>query len=77
MGCVGCPMAGLHRLFEFERYPKYKARFIKLCDDIMELRKRENLSNKYGFKNGTEYFNYWLYEELPKGESLFDMEAQR
>lgn len=77
VGCVGCPMAGLHRLFEFERYPKYKARFIKLCDDIMELRKRENLSNKYGFKNGTEYFNYWLYEELPKGESLFDMEAQR
>lgn len=70
-------MAGLHRAFGFERYPKYKTRFIKLCDDIMELRKRENLSNKYGFKNGTEYFNYWLYEELPKGESLFDMEAQR
>ena len=76
VGCIGCPMAGLHRVFEFERYPKYKARFIKLCDDIMELRKRENLSNKYGFKNGTEYFNYWLYEELPKGESLFDMEVQ-
>lgn len=38
VGCIGCPMAGLHRLFEFERYPKYKARFIKLCDDIMELR---------------------------------------
>lgn len=77
VGCIGCPIAGLHRVFEFERYPKYKARFIKLCDDIMELRKRENLSNKYGFKNGTEYFNYWLYEELPKGESLFDMEVQR
>lgn len=70
-------MARLYRLFEFERYPKYKARFIKLCDDIMELRKRENLSNKYGFKNGTEYFNCWLYDELPKGESLFDMEVQR
>lgn len=42
-------------------------------DVRMELRKRENLSNKYGFKNGTEYFNYWLYEELPKGESLFDI----
>ena len=77
VGCVGCPMARLYRLFEFERYPKYKARFIKLCDDIMEQRKRENLSNKYGFKNGTEYFNCWLYEELPKGESLFDMEVQR
>lgn len=77
VGCVGCPMARLYRLFEFERYPKYKARFIKLCDDIMEQRKRENLSNKYGFKNGTEYFNCWLYDELPKGESLFDMEAQR
>lgn len=86
--CVGSLQNGKRREFlvksitlrcrfgRFERYPKYKARFIKLCDDIMELRKRENLSNKYGFKNGTEYFNYWLYEEFPKGESLFDMEVQ-
>lgn len=75
VGCVGCPMARkLHRIEEFKRYPKYKARFIKLCEDIMRIRIKQNLSNKYGFKTGEEYFNYWLYEELPKGETLFDLE---
>lgn len=44
---------------------------------LIKPKQRENLSNKYGFKNGTEYFNCWLYDELPKGESLFDMEVQR
>lgn len=75
VGCVGCPMAGkLYRIEEFKRYPKYKARFIKLCEDIMRIRIKQNLSNKYGFKTGEEYFNHWLYEELPKGETLFDLE---
>jgi hypothetical protein len=40
----------------------------------MQIRIKQNLSNKYGFKTGEEYFNYWLYEELPKGETLFDLE---
>lgn len=74
VGCIGCPMAGKHRIEEFKRYPKYKARFIKLCEDIMRIRIKQNLSNKYGFKTGEEYFNFWLYEELPKGETLFDLE---
>lgn len=75
MGCVGCPMARkLYRIEEFKKYPKYKARFIKLCEDIMRIRIKQNLSNKYGFKTGEEYFTYWLYEELPKGETLFDLE---
>ena len=74
VGCVGCPMARKYRIEEFKRYPKYKARFIKLCEDIMQIRIKQNLSNKYGFKTGEEYFNYWLYEELPKGETLFDLE---
>lgn len=74
IGCIGCPMARKHRIEEFNRYPKYKARFIKLCDDIIRTRINQNLSNKYGFKTGEEYFNYWLYEELPKGETLFELE---
>lgn len=74
VGCIGCPMAGKHRIEEFNRYPKYKARFIKLCDDIMRIRIKQNLSNKYGFKTGEEYFNYWLCEKLSKDETLFEME---
>ena len=60
IGCIGCPMAGtVGRIKEFERYPKYKERFIKLCDNIIDLRNAEN-SNKKCFKNGAEYFEWWL-----------------
>lgn len=76
VGCIGCPMAGKHRLVEFERYPKYKARFIKLADDILAKRKAEGKSNKYNFKCGQEYFNWWLYDKTPveESENIFDLE---
>lgn len=60
IGCIGCPMAGVEgRIKEFERYPKFKDRFIKLCNDITEIRNMQ-ASNKKSFKNGTEYFEWWL-----------------
>lgn len=70
VGCIGCPMAGRHRIEEFKRYPKYKSRFIKLCDDIIFLRNKEKLPNKYKFKDGKEYFEYWLNEKISNLEEL-------
>lgn len=64
VGCVGCPMAGKHRIAEFERYPKYKERFIKLSDDIVKKIIAEKRNNKYGFLNGKDYFDFWLYEKM-------------
>ncbi len=74
VGCVGCPIAGKHRVEELERYPKYKALYIKLCDRILQARAESGCPNKHGFKRGEDYFNWWLYEELPQGESIFDKE---
>jgi len=48
--------------------------YIRLCDKIIELRNAQGLKNKYGFKSGREYFEYWLYNELPLGETIFDLE---
>ena len=67
VGCIGCPMAEKPRLMEFEQYPKYRQNFVRLCDDIIQTRNKQNLPNKYGFKNGEEYFNFWLTEEKPCG----------
>lgn len=64
IGCIGCPMAGKYRVVEFERYPKYKSRFIKLCNDIIALRNKEKLPNKYNFKNGKEFFEFWLNKKI-------------
>lgn len=78
VGCIGCPIAGKHRITEFERYPKYKDRFVKLADDILKKVITESSSNKYGFKNGQDYFDWWLYETKPDktGRNLFDLEDE-
>lgn len=76
VGCIGCPMAGKHRFEEFERYPKYKERYIKLADDIEKKCLAEGRANKYNFKNGQDYFDWWLYEKktVEEERSLFDLE---
>lgn len=61
--CIGCPMAGREgRQKEFERYPKFRERFIKLCNDIIAIRNSLH-SNKKFFKSGTEYFEWWINSE--------------
>jgi len=65
VGCIGCPMASYEaRQIEFERYPKYKQAFLRLCDYIVTERKERGL--KTYFKNGQDYFDYWLEVEPQK-----------
>lgn len=60
VGCIGCPLAGKNREIEFNDYPKYKALYIRLCNEILDIRKAQGLPNKLGFKCGQEYFEHWL-----------------
>ena len=61
VGCMCCPMASVcDRKRELARYPKYEKRFIKLADDIIQLRNSQGLPNKYNYKTGAEYFDMWL-----------------
>lgn len=60
VGCIGCPMAGKSREFEFTDFPKYKSLYIRLCAEILDIRKTLGLPNKLGFKCGQEYFEHWL-----------------
>lgn len=36
LGCIGCPMAGKHRVEEFERYPKYKKAYTSAFQRMIE-----------------------------------------
>lgn len=42
LGCIGCPMS-YHREEELERYPKYKAAYLRAFGRMIEERKRRGL----------------------------------
>ena len=65
VGCIGCPMAGKHRKKEFEMYPKYKALFKKLADEIEKTMPNDNWKTNAGGQKpsangGLTLFNWWL-----------------
>lgn len=78
VGCMCCPMAGVcDRKRELAKYPKYEKRFIRLADDIIQIRNAQGLPNKYNYKTGAEYFDMWLNNtKLTASEegSLFEYE---
>ena len=61
VGCIGCPMAGDGRWAEFERYPKYKAAYIRAFERMLIEREKRGLKNGIKWKDGqyrrlAEYF---------------------
>lgn len=43
LGCIGCPMAGTEqRLRDFERWPKYRAQYLRSFDKMLERRRQRN-----------------------------------
>lgn len=68
VGCIGCPLAGTKtQQKEFLLFPKYKKLYLDLCERIIQDRNGNGLKNKYGFKNGNEYFEWWL---IGKGRDI-------
>lgn len=80
VGCICCPLVNsFNRKVELNRYPKYEKRFIKLADDIIQIRNAQGLPNKHKFKTGAEYFDMWLNNmKLTASEDydLFNYEEQ-
>lgn len=63
IGCIGCPMAGKHRIEEFKRYPAFERIFITLCDKLVEDNKKRvegGVEFKRSWATGREYFEWWL-----------------
>lgn len=61
VGCIGCPMAGKSRYFEFERYPKYKDNYIRAFDRMLIVRRNRGLETKWN--SGEEVFKWWMGED--------------
>ena len=63
IGCIGCPMTNKHRYFEFERYPRYKALYIKTFDRMLKARAEKGLTNRVGWQTGKDVFKWWMGED--------------
>ena len=59
IGCVGCPMAAKYRYFEFVRYPKYKANYIRAFDRMLL-----NMNEHKSWKTGKDVFKWWMGENV-------------
>ena len=67
IGCIGCPMAGKHRIEQFKAYPKYKALYKKLADKI----EREMPNDSWKKNSNGKYktlFERWLENEDSEAE---------
>jgi phosphoadenosine phosphosulfate reductase len=59
IGCIGCPIASSKaKLYEFEKYPKYKQLYITTFDKM--LKANADRDYKYTWQNGTDVFNWWV-----------------
>ena len=75
VGCIGCPHAGRYRAAEFERYPKYRDRYIAIADRIVEKNKLRKGKDYDGARNGLEYFKIWIENDDIIGQYAFDMDG--
>lgn len=62
VGCIGCPMAGKHRYFQFERYPKYRDLYIKAFERMLKAREEKVLTSGELWRTGEDVFKWWMEE---------------
>ena len=79
VGCIGCPMS-TNQIRDFNRYPKYKAMYIKAFQRMVDKRKAEGKTDiKRNFwSDGESVYRWWTkdYGEAPGQMSIFDMEEK-
>jgi phosphoadenosine phosphosulfate reductase len=62
LGCVGCPMSGMNGMTrDFERWPKYKAAYIRAFEKAVARRKANG--KPCSWQNGEDVFNWWVYSQ--------------
>ena len=72
VGCIGCPMAGKHRTWEFERYPAYKRAYIKAFEKMLIAREQAGLENKCGWTDTESVFRWWMEDKTDPNQMTID-----
>lgn len=73
VGCIGCPMAGKHRITEFARYPKIKAAYIRAFDRMLDERRRRGKMEGMRFgETGEDVMHWWMEDGVLPGQMVFE-----
>lgn len=70
IGCIGCPLAGKQRYKQFERYPKFRALYIRAFERMIAKRKADGLPTTYA--DGEAVMRWWLGETQEEDLSSHD-----
>lgn len=71
VGCIGCPLVGKSRWFEFSKFPKYRDMYIHAFDRMLEVRKQRAKEGRW--KTGYDVFLWWMEDDNVEGQiSMFD-----
>lgn len=57
LGCIGCPMS--NNYIDLEKYPKYKAQYIRTFEKMLITRKEKGLSTNMKWRTGQEVYDWW------------------
>lgn len=83
LGCIGCPASERHkRIAELERYPRFKAMYLKAIKKMMKAtnKKGESYAAAKHFKNENEAMEWWLsdmsIEEWKKERDILLVQKQ-
>lgn len=61
LGCIGCPMGGTKGMLkDFERYPKYRAAYVRAFDKMLIRRAEYGLTNRQSWATGEDVMNWWI-----------------
>lgn len=74
IGCIGCPMARTsQREFDFRRYPKYRANYVRAFDRMLKARQESGMTNKTNWTDGESVMRWWMNDDTdPNQLSFFD-----
>lgn len=64
LGCIGCPMSS-HASDGLDRYPKFKAAYIRAFEKMIAERKKRGLPTEW--KTGEEVMDWWLNGGIKHG----------
>ncbi len=71
VGCIGCPMAGKRRWFDFRIFPKYRKLYVMAFQRMLDVMRDKRMPCKW--KSGEEVFLWWMEDDnIPKQMNFED-----